>query len=396
MLRDDDARGADGSRAAAAAPRVYLDWNATTPPLPEVIEAMREAAHAAWGNPSSVHADGRRARAFVEDARAAVADLVGLDPRDVVFTSGGTEANNLALRSAFPGASAGVLVTSRIEHPSITRVAEALEREGRARVHWLAIDREGRVDLDDATRVLDAGEVKLVAVSAANHETGVVQPVTELARLARAKGSLVHIDAVQAFGKLRFDATTTDLTSVSLAAHKIRGPKGLGALVTRPGARIDPVLLGGAQERGIRPGTVDPVAARGLVVAARHAASTPDTYAALSFLRDRLEGALLRLAPGSLVNGDGRMPHVSNVSVAGWQGAELVAALDLEGVSVSSGSACSAGTTEPSPVIRAIAGEARSRSAVRFSMGEATTSEEIDFAVRILTRVLARFPSQIG
>jgi cysteine desulfurase len=371
--------------------RVYLDWNATTPPLPDVVAAMRAAAESAWANPSSVHADGRRARAFVEDARAAVAELAGTDARDVVFTSGGTEANNLALRSAFT-TGGGVLVTSRIEHPSITRVAETLEREGRARVHWLAIDRDGRVDLDDARRTLASGDVKLVAVSAANHETGVVQPTAELAQLARAHGAAVHIDAVQAFGKIRFDASTTDFTSASLAAHKLRGPKGIGALLTRPGLRIEPVLLGGAQERGIRPGTVDPVAASGLVVAARHAAASPVAYAAVAALRDRLEAALLRLAPGSAVNGVGRLPHVTNVSVLGWQGAELVAALDLEGVSISSGSACSAGTTEPSPVIRAIAGETRARSAVRFSLGEITNEDDVERVIAVLAHVLARVP----
>jgi cysteine desulfurase len=381
----------DRQRARAdAEPRVYLDWNATTPPLPEVVAAMREAAETAWANPSSVHADGRRARAFVEDARAAVADLAGVDARDVVFTSGGTEANNLALRAAFTGG-VGVLVTSRIEHPSITRVAEALEGEGRARVRWLAIDPSGRINLDDAKRALEAGDVKLVAISAVNHETGVVQPLSEVVELARANGARVHVDAVQAFGKVRVDAGT-GFTSASLAAHKFRGPKGIGALVTRPGLRIDPVLLGGAQERGIRPGTVDPVAASGLVVAARHAATSHATYAALAALRDRLESALLVLAPSSFVNGEGRLPHVTNVSVHGWAGPELVAALDLEGVSVSSGSACSAGTTEPSPVIRAMAGEPRARSAVRFSLGESTSRADIDTALAVLTRVLARTP----
>ncbi len=379
---------------ADATRRVYLDWNATTPPLPEVIAAMRAAAETSWANPSSVHTDGRRARAFVEDARAAVAELAGIDARDVVFTSGGTEANNLALRSAFPGDGGGVLVTSRIEHPSITRVAEALEREGRARVHWLAIDTSGRVDLDDAKRVLAAGDVKLVAISAANHETGVVQPAAALAQLARAARALVHIDAVQAFAKVPFDASSVDFSSASLAAHKLRGPKGIGALLTRPGLRIDPVLLGGAQERGIRPGTVDPVAASGLVAAAHHAAVARSAYAAVGALRDRLESAVLALAPGSVVNGAGRLPHVTNISILGWEGAELVAALDLEGVSISSGSACSAGTTEPSPIIHAIGGQARARSAIRLSLGETTTGEDVDHALAAFERVLARVPTR--
>ena len=376
--------------------RVYLDWNATTPPLPEALDAMREVAGRAWGNPSSIHAHGRAATAVVEDARAAVAALSGGDARDVLLTSGGTEANNLAVRSAFESGAKGeprTLVTSRLEHPSITRVAEALEAEGRARVRWLRVTSAGILDLSDLDAALRE-DAALVTVQAVNHETGIVQPVAEVVVRAHGAGARVHVDAVQAWGKL----VTTALAgadSVSLAAHKLRGPKGIGALVTRPGSRIVPILLGGAQERGLRPGTADAALAAGLGVAARHALTGPVRYAPIATRRDALEAALLSLVSGpntARVVGDvtQRAPHVSTLVWPGWVGAELVAALDLEGVSVASGAACSAGTVEASPVIAAVLGDAVAASSIRVSLGELTTEEDIALAIAAFTRVLQR------
>ncbi|MDB4935026.1 MAG: Cysteine desulfurase, partial [Labilithrix sp.] len=258
-------------------PRVYLDWNATTPPWPEVLDAMRDAGARTWGNPASIHSDGRAARAVVEDARAAVGALVSADPRDVVLTGGGTEANNIAVRSAVTsdGSATKWILTSRLEHPSIARVAEALEREGRARVRWLRVEESGVIDLADLERavadVRGRGEaIALVTLQAVNHESGIIQPVREAIAIAHAAGARVHVDAVQAWGKV----DTSEIAaadSASLAAHKLRGPKGIGALVTRAGFRLSPVLLGGAQEKGHRPGTVDPALAAGLGVAARRA-----------------------------------------------------------------------------------------------------------------------------
>lgn len=379
--------------------RVYLDWNATAPPLVEALDAMREAAREAWGNPASVHAHGRAARARVEEARAAVAELSLSDPRDVVFTSGATEANNIAIRSAFgerparEGAARAsalpVFLTSRLEHPSVTQVAEALEREGRGRVRWLAVREDGRVSLEDLAGALAwERDVRLVAVQAVNHETGVIQPVAEVAGLCHSTGVRLHVDAVQAWGRVLFDVCGDTL---SLAAHKIRGPKGVGALVARPGVPLSPVLLGGAQERGLRPGTVDPVAASGFAVAARCAKGSHSRYELVAGLRDELERALLGLFPLARVNGTGpRAPHVTNLSWPGLSGPELVAALDLEGVSVSSGSACSAGTSEPSAVLRAMLGDERAACAVRISLGDATTRQEIAEAVKAFARVVAR------
>lgn len=369
--------------------RIYLDWNATAPPLPSVVEAMTDAAHNCWANPSSSHAFGRAARARVEDAREAVAQLARSDPRDVVLTSGGTEANNLALRSAF-ARSRGVLLTSRLEHPSITRVAEALETEGRAIVRWVRVRPEGTIDLEDLERATRTEGARLMAVQAVSSETGVVQPVQEAIALARRVGIRVHVDAVQAFGRL--EDVVADADTRSLAAHKIRGPKSIGALVGRPGIALAPVIVGGAQERGLRPGTIDPVAASGLAVAARHASSSSTRWRALAPLRDALEAAVLRMCAGARVNGASaqRAPHVASIAFAGWRGPELVAALDLEGLAVSSGTACSAGTAEPSPAILAMGDSAAAASTVRFSLGEETTASEIEGAVAVLAHVLPR------
>lgn len=382
---------------------IYLDWNATTPPHPEVLAAMQAAAEAAWANPASVHGPGRRARAFVEQAREAAARLTGLDARDVTLTSGGTEANNLALWHAFGDEAAGAgrlqgaLVVSRIEHPSVTRAAEALAGRG-VEVAWVDPEPSGRVAPEALAAALDraaaVAPVRLVSLQAVNHETGVVQPVAEAAALAHARGARLHVDAVQAVGRLP-PAAWAGADLVSVAAHKIRGPKGIGALAVRPGIRLRPVLFGGAQERGLRPGTQDPIAAAGFAVAARRALDGPARYGALAPLRDRLEAELTRagLAVGAapLRNGEGaRAPHVTNLSWPGWRGDELCAALDLEGVAASSGSACSAGTAEPSPVLTAMLGPERAASAVRFSIGEETTEADLAEAARRVARVLSR------
>ena len=383
-------------------PAVYLDWNATTPPHDEVLGAMREAAERAWGNPSSLHRVGRTAKGVVEEAREAVARLSGFSARDVVFTSGGTEANNLALWRPFDGGhgdTGGVCVTSRLEHPSVTAVAEQLERRG-VRVVWLDSPSSGRIDPEQVDRALALAErgPRLVALSAVNHETGVIQPVTDVASIARRRGADLHVDAVQAAGRLEPEAWR-GADSVSLAAHKMRGPKGIGALAVRAGITLRPLLRGGGQERGLRPGTVDPVAAAGFGTAARRAEGGPARYLRLAPLRQSLEERLValgeKLGRRPLVNGTApRAPHVSNLSWVGWAGDELAAALDLEGICVSAGSACAAGTPEPSRVIAAMLGEERAKSAVRVSLGEETTEEAVETAIVVFERVLRRQPSR--
>ncbi len=355
---------------------VYLDWNATTPPCPSVLEAMAEA-QASWGNPSSVHALGRRARAWVEGARERLAEALSVHPRDVLFTSGGTEANNLALHSA------RLLVTSRLEHPSVVRLAERLEGEGRAR--WLPVHPDGVVRPDEVASVLgDAPEGTWVSVMLANHETGALQPIADVASVAHRFGARLHVDAVQGFGKI--DARAWDSAdALTVCAHKLRGPKGIGALAWRPGGAPSQLLLGGAQERGIRPGSQDAVLAAGFRAAVE--AIDIARHQLTSTLRDRLEQALARVGIVNAVDAV-RLPHVSNLSFPGWRGDELVAALDLHGVCVSAGSACSAGTTEPSSVIRAMLGEERARSAVRISLGDTTTVRDIETALFAFDEVL--------
>jgi cysteine desulfurase len=361
---------------------VYLDWNATTPPHPTVLAAMAEATENGWANPASVHAPGRRARALVEDARQSVARLVERDARDVVFTSGGTEANNLALSGA------PAIVTSRVEHPSIVRVAEAAHTRG-SPVRWIEVDESGLVDPDLIARTLVGLPADtVVAVAAVNHETGVIAPLREIERVVTNARARLHVDAVQAAGRLEPSAWQWG-TTLSIAAHKIRGPKGVGALVGRPGHVLSPVLRGGSQERGLRPGTVDAVALAGFRAAAEHAGTGPGRYALLEPLRGLIE---LELGVLGRVNGAGapRVPHVTNISFPGVRGDELAAALDLEGISVSSGSACSAGTQEPSPVILAMLGIERARSAVRVSLGEETTRADIDRLLGVLPQLLQR------
>ncbi len=358
---------------------VYLDWNAAAPLHAEVALVMAAAAAQGWANPASVHAAGRRARALVEDARETCAAVLGLDARDLVFTSGGTEANNLGLSGAH------ALVTSRLEHPSVVRVAEHLEARG-VPVHWLPVPPGGRIEPEDveiALTRLPAGA--WVALMAVNHETGVIQPLAAVAEICRRLGAKLHVDAVQAVGRLPPELYRHG-DSMAVASHKIRGPKGIGVLGFRAGQAPKPLLLGGAQERGLRPGTVDAVAAAGFGTALARAAHSVEVYASLRPLRDRLQAAL---AEYSVVNGqEPRAPHVANLSFSGARGDELVAALDLEGVRVSSGSACSAGTTEPSSIIAAMVGRERASDAVRVSLGEDTTPYDVDDAIAAFIRVL--------
>ncbi len=371
--------------------RAYLDWNATAPPHPSVLAAMSEASREAWGNPSSVHAEGRAARRWVERAREAVAALAGKDVRDVIFTSGGTEANNIGITSAMARGGKGKLLLARIEHPSVTRVAERYEREGRVR--WLRVLPSGAIDLDDLRAALDEGDAQALAITAVSAEMGILQPLDTAIGLAQARGLWVHVDAVQAFGRVQ-SATilARRADTVSLAAHKLRGPKGIGALAAMQNARIVPVIVGGAQERGLRPGTVDAVACAGLFAAGSRAEESAAAYATKAALRDRLESALL--AMGAERNGDPalRAPHVASLAFPGFLGPELVAALDLEGVAVSAGPACSAGTMEPSKSLTMLYGEDRARRTIRISLGEETTAEVVDFALAVFREVLQRSP----
>lgn len=362
---------------------LYLDWNATARPHPLARAAMERAREAAWANPASVHSRGRAARVLIEELREALAQRLDVHSRDVVLTGSGTEANNLALSGVRS------LVTSRLEHPSVTRVAEQVAATG-GRVWWLPVPSSGRLEPADVARALhEAPRGTTVAVMAANHELGTVQPVAEIAALCEAADARLHCDATQALGKLdpaRFSAAH----SWTVTAHKLGGPKGIAALAWRGAWKPEPVLRGGAQERGLRPGTADAVTAAGFKAALD--AASPRDHAQLAPLRDALEQAL---APHGRVNGSAeRLPHVTNLSFDGWRGDELCAALDLAGIYVSSGSACSAGSAEPSPVVTAALGPERALSAVRISLGEPLVAEQLQYLIATFHQVLARNASR--
>ncbi|MBI4950985.1 MAG: aminotransferase class V-fold PLP-dependent enzyme [Myxococcales bacterium] len=379
---------------------MYLDWNATTPPHPSVLAAWSAALSSGWANASSVHRAGQRARALLDAAREAVALLLGFEPGDVALTSGGTEANNLALLGLFPPGATGAVVVGGVEHPSVARAAASLAARGIA-VEVAAPAPSGRVEPAAVARALAAlpnvSGPRVVSLQSVNHETGVLQPVAEVAALAHRARALLHVDAVQGAGKLERSAWG-DADLVTMAGHKIRGPKGTGAVAWRRGVRLVPVLAGGAQERGLRPGTQDAAAAAGLAVACRRAPEHRAATAAVAPLRDRLERELVdagaRLGIEVVRNGTAeRVAHVSSLAFVGWRGAELCAALDLEGVAVSSGAACSAGTPEASAVVAAMAGAARAEATVRLSLGETTTAREVEVALEAFRRVLARGPA---
>ncbi|MGY3615006.1 cysteine desulfurase family protein [Bradyrhizobium sp. USDA 10063] len=364
--------------------RVYLDWNATTPLRPEAKAAMA----AAWelcGNPSSVHAEGRQARRLVEDARGAIAAAVGGRAQDVVFTSCGTEANALALTPGVRrggGAPVQRLLVSAIEHASVLSggrfAAEAIET--------IAVTPSGVLDLDDLRSKLADGPPALVSVMLANNETGALQPVSEAAEIVHAAGGLLHVDAIQAFGKIGFDLESLQADLVTLSAHKIGGPKGVGAMVLVEGVeRLEPLLHGGGQELGRRAGTenVAGISAFGAATRAAMAALSNDTVRVRS-LRDRLEAGL-REVDGIIVFSDSvpRLPNTTLFTAPGLKAETAVIGFDLAGIAVSSGSACSSGKVQPSHVLAAMGFRPDlAQGAVRLSLGWSTSGTDVDLAVK--------------
>jgi cysteine desulfurase len=359
------------------ADRVYLDWNATAP-LRLLARAAVSAALDVVGNPSSVHAEGRSARRLIEEARESVAALVGAEPRNVVFTSGGTEANMLAL---VPASARDRLLVSAIEHPSVL----AGGRFPAAAVERLPVDADGGIALDALERRLAAlGGRALVSLMLANNETGVVQPVSQAARLVHAAGSLLHVDAVQGCGRIPFDINTLEPDLVTISGHKIGAPKGVGALVRRD-ASVPfpaPLISGGGQERGVRAGTENVAAIAGLGVAAAAArASLAADGAHMTALRDRLEAELRAATPEVIIFGAGaeRLPNTTLFAVPGMKAETAVIAFDLEGIAVSSGAACSSGKVQPSHVLAAMGvSPSLARAAVRISLGPTTTESDLE------------------
>jgi cysteine desulfurase len=374
--------------------RVYLDYNATTPVDHAVLEAMLPYFAEHFGNASSIHSTGQRARSAVETARESVAALIGAKASEIVFTSGGTEADNLAIFGTVEASRKPRkhVVTTSIEHHAVLNACQELERRG-VEVSYVPVGGEGVVDPFDIRRALRP-ETVLITVMHANNEIGTIQPIAEIGRIAREGDVLFHSDAVQSAGKLALDVNRLGVDFLSLSAHKIYGPKGVGALYVRSGAPLEPQFRGGHHERDRRPGTENVPGIVGLGRAAELARrQLGEALKSIGALRDRLEQALIEQVPTVRVNGDPsrRVPNTTNLTFSGAGGEALLIALDLEGIVCSTGAACSSGAVEPSHVLTAIGlTHDEARSSLRFSLGRPTTAEDIDQALRIIPAVIER------
>lgn len=371
---------------------IYLDHAATTPVRPEARAAMEPFLSERFGNASSVHGVGRAARSALEGARERVAELLGAEPAEIVFTSGGTESDTLAILGRWRADRRGVAV-SAIEHSAVRRSAAQAAREGAA-VTTLAVDEDGRLDMGALEEALST-PLSVVSVMWANNEVGTLQPVRSIGERCRSQHVTFHADAVQAAGHLPVSVRDVPCDLLSLSAHKFGGPQGVGALYVRGGTRLDPLLFGGGQERGVRPGTSNVAGAVGL--AAALSASTGELEAEssrLAGLRDQLEARVLTAVPGASVNGpagndDERLPHISSIALDAVEPDVLIPSLDMAGLAISSGSACHSGATAPSHVLVAMGRQ--DAAVVRFSLGWPTTAEDVDAAagrfIEVATRI---------
>ena len=379
---------------------IYFDHNATTPLHPAVWEAMRPFLIDVFGNPSSLHGEGQQARDAVEEARQQVARLLGASAEEMLFTSSGTEADNLAILGSVMAQrrQGGHIITSQIEHPAVLGSCCALEARG-FRVTRLPMGPAGTIDPDDLANAL-TDDTLLVTLMHANNEVGTLQPVRECAALAHARGVLVHTDAVQSVGKIPTLVDELGVDLLSLSGHKMHGPKGSGALYVRRGTALDPILIGGPQEWGLRGGMEHVAAIVGLGAAAQLAATRmPGEISQVAALRDRLEQAVLAAVPDVLANGARapRLPTTTNLSFKGVDGQSLVVALDLKGVATSTGSACSSGSLEPSHVLIAMGlSDEWLRGAVRFSLGSGNTPAQVDAVTHMLPPIVARLRQHAG
>jgi cysteine desulfurase len=379
--------------------RIYLDHNATTPLSPPVIDGMVAALHDVPGNASSVHHFGQLAKAALDDARASVAALMGAEPAEIVLLGSGSESDNLAIRGVADGLEASGrtthLIASSIEHEAVLTTLRHLARRG-WRTTLLPVGTSGVVEPDALAAALE-DDTALVSVMLANNEIGTVQPVAELATLARARGALFHTDAVQAAGKIPIDVSALGVDLLSISAHKFYGPKGAGALWVRRGLRLQPQITGGRPERGRRAATENVPGLVGMGIAADEARHKLEHEGArLCALRDRLERGVLASVSGTRVNGrlDARVPNTTNVSFDRVEAESLLIALDLEGIAVSTGSACSSGTLEPSHVLRAMGFPPhRTQNSIRFSLGATNTEAEVDRVVEVLPGLVDKLRS---
>jgi len=378
--------------------RIYLDHNATTPLDPVVVDRMAQALRDVWGNASSVHHFGQQAKAALDEARASVSTLLSADAAEIVFTAGGTEANNIAIRGAADALEPSGrkhLITCGIEHEAVLNTMRAMARRG-WRVTTLPVDASGIVSVDRLREAI-TDDAALVSIMHANNEIGTVQPIAELAAVAHERGALFHTDAVQSAGKLPVDVRALGVDMLSIAAHKFYGPKGAGALWVKRGVRLLPFMTGGRQERNRRAGTENVPALIGLGVAAELARRKIETEAPrLSALRDRLEAGILSSIPGTERNGAAapRVPNTTNISVERVEAESLLIGLDLAGIAVSSGSACSSGTLEPSHVLKAMGyPHARTLGSIRFSLGASNTDADVDRVLEALPPIVEKLRS---
>jgi len=381
--------------------RIYFDHNATTPVDPSAADVMMRVLRDEYGNASSVHRLGQQAKSVMDEARSAVSTLIGAEPSELVFTSGGTESDNFALRGAAealePTGRKHLIATS-IEHEAVLVTLKALARRG-WRTTLLPVGESGIVS-PDALKDALTDDTAIVSVMHANNELGTIQPVAELAAIARTKGALVHTDAVQSVAKIPVNVRELGVDLLSLSAHKFNGPKGAGALWIKRGTRIAPILTGGKHERTRRAGTENVPAIAGMGVAAERGRSKLEPDAArLAALRDRLEREILSRIPGTMVNGarEPRVPNTTNISFERVEAESLLIALDLEGIAVSTGAACSSGTLEPSHVLRAMGLPThRAQNSIRFSLGAGNTDAEIDFLLEKLPKAVEKLRSLTG
>jgi cysteine desulfurase len=377
---------------------VYLDHNATTPLLPEVADRLDRVSREVWGNASSVHHFGQQAKAVLDDARSEVAALIGVDPSEVVFTGGGTESDNFAVRGAAEALEATGrkhLIATTIEHEAVLNTLKALARRG-WRVTLLPVDASGIVK-PDALREAITDDTAVVSVMHANNEIGTIQPLAELAAIAHEHGALVHTDAVQSAGKIALDVKALGVDLLSISGHKFYAPKGVGALWIRRGVRLTSFITGGRQERNRRSGTENVAGYAALGVAARAAREKLASEAPrLAALRDRLEEGVLAAVPGSVRNGAAspRVANTTNISFERIESESLLIGLDLEGIAVSSGSACSSGTLEPSHVLKAMGlAHHRTLSSIRFSLGLSNTEADVDRVIKVLPPLVEKLRS---
>lgn len=374
--------------------RVYLDHNATTPVALAVSDAVADTLRSCYGNASSIHFFGQSAKGKVDRARSDVAELVGGKPSEIVFTSGGTEADNLAIRGVAEVVqrSRHQLIASAIEHEAVLNTFKSLEKHG-----WtttlLPVDQHGLIDPSDLENSLSK-DTALVSVMHANNEIGTIQPIQRLAQLTHSHGALFHTDAVQSAGKIPINVQTLGVDLLSISAHKFNGPKGCGALWVKRGTRVVSTITGGRQERNRRAGTENVPAIVGMGVAARKTLDALDSSSKkIGSLRDKLELGILESVPNTVVNGasHSRISNTTNISFEGIEAEALLIALDLEGIAVSTGSACSSGTLEPSHVLKAMGfGSRRIQNSIRFSLGSETTDTEIGHVLSVIPTVVSK------